>query len=135
MAELHAIRVAAVFAADAELDVGPRFVALRHRHLHQLADAGLVDGGERILLDDLQFLVRPEEGAGIVAAHAEAGLGQVVGAEAEEFGRLRDLVRGQCAARNLDHRADEVIELYTLFLHYLACDRGERPRPAGPVPS
>ena len=49
-----------------------------------------------------------------------AGLRQVVGAEAEELGRLRDLVGGERAARNLDHRADQVVELHLLLGLHLA---------------
>jgi hypothetical protein len=52
-----------------------------------------------------------------VAAHAQAGLGKVVGAEAEELGGLRDLVRGQCTARDFDHRADHVAQLDLLLGH------------------
>ena len=37
-------------------------------------------------------LVVADEAAVVVAAHAERGLRQVVGAEAEELGRLGDLV-------------------------------------------
>ena len=44
-----------------------------------------------------------------------AGLRQVVGAEAEELGRLRDLVGRERAARNLDHGADHVVELHLLL--------------------
>ena len=51
--ELDRRRVAAVLAADAELEVRLRRAALRHRDLHQLADAGLVDRRERVLLHDL----------------------------------------------------------------------------------
>ena len=72
VAELHAVRVAAVFAADAELDVGAGAAAFFDGDLHQLADAGLIDRGERILLHDFQFLIRRQERAGIVAAHAQA---------------------------------------------------------------
>src|SRR5271154_5548739 len=114
MAEFHRIGVAAVFAADAELDVGSRLAALRDGDFHELADAGLVNRGERIFLHDLHFLIRAEEAAGIVAAHAERGLRQIVRAEAEELRRLRDLIGGQRAARNFDHRADAVSDLYLL---------------------
>src|ERR1043165_9925837 len=103
MAEFDAVGVATVFAADAELNVGPGALAFLDGDLHKLADAGLVNGSERILLTDLLLLVGPEEGAGIGTTHAEAGLGQVVGAEAEEFGGVRDFVSGQRAAGNLDH--------------------------------
>jgi hypothetical protein len=46
MAELDGIGVAAVFAADAELDAGAGLVALLGGDLNELADAGLVDRGE-----------------------------------------------------------------------------------------
>src|SRR5206468_4502342 len=104
-----------MFSADAQLDVGPRLAPFGNRHLYELAHAGLVDGGEGILPDDLQFLVSGKEGTGIVAAHAESGLGKIVGAEAEELGNLRDFVRRQGAAGNFDHGADEVAEFDLLF--------------------
>src|SRR5271170_4655546 len=108
MAEFHGIGIAAVFAADAELDAGARLAAFRNGDFHELADAGLVNRGERIFLHDLRFLIRAEETAGIVAAHAERSLRQIIRAEAEELRSLRDLIGGQRAARNLDHRADAV---------------------------
>ena len=73
---------------------------------YQLAHPRLVNRGEGILLDDLQFLIRRDERAGIVAAHAQAGLGEVVRAEAEELSLTRDLVGGERAAGYFDHRAD-----------------------------
>src|ERR1041384_1394284 len=72
MAELDARRFAAVLAADAELDVRARLAALIPRDFHELADAILVDGGERIVPHDLQFLVMRQERARIVPAHAPA---------------------------------------------------------------
>ena len=44
----------------------------------------------------------------VVAGEAPRHLGQVVGAEGEELGRLGDLVGGHGRARQLDHRADLV---------------------------
>ena len=61
MAEFHAVGIATVFAADAELDVGRGLAAFLDGDLHQLADAGLIDGGERILLHDFQFRVMRQE--------------------------------------------------------------------------
>jgi tetratricopeptide (TPR) repeat protein len=52
MAELDGVRVAAVFAADAQLDVRTVACGPSHRDLHQLADASLVNRGKRVLLDD-----------------------------------------------------------------------------------
>src|SRR5688572_30161891 len=103
MAELDGVRIAAVLAADAELDARAGLRALLDRDLHELADAGLVDRGERVLLEDLGLLVRSEEGTGVVARHAEAGLREIVRAKAEELGGLRDLVGGEGTARDFDH--------------------------------
>ena len=64
---------------------------------------------------------RRQERAGVVAGEAERRLGEVVRAEGEELGGLRDLVGGERAARDLDHRADEVA--------HLACRARRRPRP------
>src|SRR5271155_2115993 len=50
VAELHGFRVAPVLAADAELDARPRLRAPLDRYPHELADAGLVDRREGVLL-------------------------------------------------------------------------------------
>src|SRR5260370_38465991 len=55
MAELHARRFAPVLAANAQLDAGAALAAQGAGHLHEFADAGLVDAREWILLYDLQF--------------------------------------------------------------------------------
>ena len=65
---------------------------------------------ERVLLEEPVLLVVEQELAGVVAREAEAHLGEVVGAEREELGLLRDLVGGHRAARDLDHRADQVLD-------------------------
>ena len=57
-----------------------------------------------------------QERVDVVAAVAERHLRQVVGAEAEEVGRLADLVGGQRSPRNLDHRADQDVELAGVLL-------------------
>ncbi len=43
MAEFHGVRIAAVFAADAELDPRTGLVALLGSNLHEMADASLVN--------------------------------------------------------------------------------------------
>ena len=113
MAELDGGGIAAVLAADTELDVRTGGAAHFGGHLHELADALLVEVGERIGLVDLVVVVGVEELAGIVAAEAERHLGQVVRAEGEELGLGGDLVRGQSGARDLDHGADGILHLDT----------------------
>jgi len=51
-----------------------------------------------LLLHDFEFLVARQEAPGAVTRHAERGLREVVGAEAEELGGLRDLVGGERTA-------------------------------------
>src|SRR5258708_21306053 len=93
MTELHARWFTPVFAANAELNAGAALAAQGAGHLHELADAGLVDAREWILFHDLQFGVSAEEPAGVVAAHAQRRLRQIVGAEAEKLGLPGDFVR------------------------------------------
>src|SRR5947208_4661054 len=109
MAEFHTVRVSAMFATDAQLDFRASTLAFFDRNLHELADASLVDRSKGVPLDDFQLLIRSEEGAGIVAAHRQGGLSQVVGAETEELSGLRDLIRREGAAGHFDHRSDQII--------------------------
>src|SRR5579884_3452668 len=85
VAELHRVRLAAVLAADADLQVRTRRPTLLHADLHQPADALEVDHLERVARHQVVLQVVADERAVVVAAHAETGLRQVVGAEAEEL--------------------------------------------------
>jgi hypothetical protein len=89
--------------------------ALLDGHLDQLADAGLVERLERVVLEDA--LRRSRAGSpDVVAAVAEGHLREVVGAEAEEVGLLGDLVGGE-AARGISIMVPiEVVELAALLL-------------------
>src|SRR5215467_12706263 len=70
--KLNRVGIAAVLAADAELDVFPRAAPLRNGDLDELADAGLVDRRERVFLHDLELGVVREKRARVVARHSEA---------------------------------------------------------------
>ena len=122
MAEFHRVRITTVFAADAELDVRAGLAALGDGDLHELANAGAVERGEGVLLEDFRFGVGHEEGAHVVAADAESGLGEVVGAEAEELGALGNLVGGERTARDFDHGADLVFKLHLFLRHHFLGD-------------
>jgi hypothetical protein len=97
-----------MLAADAELDAPGASCGRARRRSDQLADAVDVERDERIVLEDAGAPVGAEEAAGVVAADAEGGLRQVVGAEREELGALGDLARPERGARQLDHRADQI---------------------------
>ena len=111
MAELDGRRIAAVLAADAAVQIGAGLFAEFDRHIHQFADADLVEPCKRIGFVDLVLVVRGQELAGVVAREAEGHLRQIVRAEAEEFRLFGDLVGGERRARDLDHRADFVLDV------------------------
>src|SRR5690606_15493898 len=88
----------------------------------EFANAVAINARERILADDVQIVVGGQEAANVVTAHAERGLGEVVGAEAEELGLLGDLICTKSSARNLDHGAGHILEVDVLFFHDLLGD-------------
>ncbi len=121
MAELDAVGVAAVFAADTHFQVWIGRAAFLHRHTHQLADAFAVERLERVGGENFHLffgarlfqaidVAQQEFAFSVVAANAKGGLCQVVGAEAEEVGDGRDLVGGQRGAWQFDHRAELVLD-------------------------
>src|SRR5262245_52221862 len=81
MAERDRRRIAAVLAADSDLEFGARLAPTLDADTHQFADALAVDRHERIGLQDAARGVGTKEACGIVTADTEAGLRQVVGAE------------------------------------------------------
>ena len=118
MAEFDAVRITAVLTADTELDVGLGLAAFGDGDLDELTDAGLVQSGEGVLLEDLVLGVGHQEAAHVVTAHAESGLGEIVGAEAEELRRFGDLISRQCSTRHFNHGANEIIELHFFLAHH-----------------
>ena len=118
MTELDGVGVTTMFAADAEFDVFFRFAAFFDGDLHEFADAGLVEAGEWVFLEDLILGVGIEEGSHIVAADSESGLSEIVGAEAEELRGLGDFIRSDRATRDFDHGADEVVKFDFLLGHH-----------------
>ena len=104
-----------MLAAHAKVHVGVGGAALLDSHAHQF-EYCRVDGLEGIVLQDLLVHVQRDElGLGIIAGEAEGGLGEVVGAKAEEVCVMGDLVSDHAGARQLEHRAHGNIELDALL--------------------
>ena len=123
MAELDGRGIAAMLAADAHFQVGASGPSLVDGHLHQPPHAIHIDGLEWVLGKDACLHVGQQEaGLRVIAAVTEGHLGEVVGAEGEEFGDLRDLGRGQGRTRDLDHGSELVLELDALLRHDLLGD-------------
>src|SRR5207248_8068326 len=72
-AELDRGGVAAMLAADAELDVGARLAAAFGGDPDHLADPGGVDRHKRVMLENPQLLVRVAEACRVVARNAVDG--------------------------------------------------------------
>ena len=92
-----------MLTADAQLDARTRRAAALGGDADQVADAFLVEADEGVLLEDALVDIGVQEPAGVVAADAEGGLGQVVGAEGEELGML-----GQVAGADGRALADDL---------------------------
>src|SRR5690348_13696257 len=97
-----------MLAANAELQSRPGGAAPFSTDPHELADPGLIERDERVVLEDPEPLVRPDKARGVVARQAKDRLRQIVRPKAEEFRSLRYLAGEQRGSRQFDHRADEV---------------------------
>src|SRR5829696_608708 len=115
--ERDRLRIASVFAADAELQVGLRLAAGPGCEPHEPADARSVDRLERAAVQDLGLDVAVEEAPlHVVAREPERCLREVVGSEREEVGVGGYPVRHEAGARQLDHRADREVEVRSVLL-------------------
>src|ERR1700729_761955 len=99
--------VAAMLAADANLQPGPRGATALDGDPHELADAELIDRREWGALDDSHVdVLRDDSRFNVVAREAQGGLREVVGPEGEEL-RVSGYRAGyEARAWELDHRAD-----------------------------
>ena len=122
MAEFDTLRIATVFTADAELDVRLGLAAFFDGDFNKLSNAGLIQRGKGVLLEDLVLGIGHQEAAHVITADAERGLCEVVGAEAEELRRLSDLISRECSTRHFNHGADEIIELHFFLAHHFFCN-------------
>src|SRR5262245_7537596 len=120
--EMNRRRVAAVLAADAELEIGPHRAAAFDADAHEIADALDVDRRERVALQNLRLLVDLQELSDVVAREAEGELREIVGAERKELGVAGNLVGNNAAAGNLDHGSDQVLDLDPLLFHHVGRD-------------
>src|SRR5437870_3898819 len=117
VAELDRCRVAAVLSADADLQILTRHAPALHGHAHHFADAVLIDDLEGVFAQDFALEVDGDERPlGVVSRITEDRLRQIIRAEREELGMLGDSVRHEARARQLDHRADLIVNLDAGFL-------------------
>ncbi len=109
-----------MLSADPDLQRGHGLPAPLDADPYQLPHASLIQHCERVVGQQLLLQVERQELADVVAAVAVGQLSQVVGAEREELGVLRDPVRDQRGPRHLDHGADRVAHVPAGLRHHLA---------------
>src|SRR2546422_594346 len=122
VAELDAVRITAVLAADADFQLGPGLAPLFDSPAHQHAYPFDIEGLKWIRAEysGLLFVhVVGKKAARIVAGETHGGLREVVGTKGEEFSDLRDLGGQQSSAREFDHGTNEVVQLDAEFLREL----------------
>src|SRR6185295_2396957 len=126
VAERDGRGIAAVLAADADLQARPRLASTLDGDAHHRADTVAVEDLERVRGDDLLLYVLGEEALlRVVARDAEDRLREVVRSEREEL-RLRcDLVGDETRARDLDHRPELVRDLLAALLEDGLGDRDD----------
>src|SRR5690606_40001990 len=95
----------------AQLEVGPSRPALLGGHAYQFPHTLDIEGNEGILVDDALLPVDFQEGRGVVARYAEGRLRQIIGAEREELRRFSHDMSTNGGARQLDHRAGQILYL------------------------
>ena len=100
-----------MLAANSQLNVGTRLLAQLHRGADKLSHARDIDRSEWIFRDDLELGILRQETSRVVAAHAQACLREIVGAEGEKLRGLRDLVSRERATRNFNHGSNHVLQL------------------------
>ena len=105
-----------MLTTDTDLEVVDGLATALDTHFDELTDTGLVEAGEWVDVDHFSFLIGWQEGAGVVAAEAETGLGEVVSSEAEELSVLSNFVCSESRTWDLNHGADGVFQLAGLDL-------------------
>ena len=112
-----------MFAANAHFHVLAGRPATFYRGFDQFTDAGCVNRHKRIHLDDALFEIFTQETGRIIAADAEGGLCQVIGAKREELRGFGDFPGRQAGARQLDHGANHKIDIHAGFILNLLANR------------
>ena len=117
-----------MLAADPKLDARTRRASALDGDPDEITDALLVQAHEGVLIEDALLEVGRQEAPGVVPADAEGGLGQVIGAEGEEFSGLCEVCSPQGSAGQFDHGPDLVFDDKAALAH----DRAGDPVGKGP---
>src|SRR3954466_250691 len=108
MTERNGARLATVLPTDSQFDVRTNASTVFDRNPYEPTHPFGVKNLKWIVGKNTPINVRRKEPTRIITTESKCSLRQVICSEREELGRLRDLCRSQCRARQFDHRSDEV---------------------------
>ena len=121
MAEVDGLGVAAVLAANADLQVRSTASTVFDSNPHQAAYPGLIDCLERVGWHDVMFGVVTDEAFVVVSTDPQTRLSQIIRTKTEELSGFGNLTRGQSGSWNFDHRSGYEVDRYALFVeHFLS---------------
>ena len=107
MTEADRVRIAALFAADADFEIGVGRPPQIHAHLHQHAHALDVQRFERVVVKDPGFCVERQKLVfGVFSRERIGRLRQVIGTKGEKLGQFRQITGTGAGANGFDHRAE-----------------------------
>ena len=116
MAEANRVRVAALFAANTDLEVGTLRTAPGDSHLDELAKALDIEDFERIVLQNALIVVHRQELVfRIFTRKLEYRLGHIIRTEGEELRAGREFRGPRARAHGLDHGAEFVPQRLSRF--------------------
>ena len=109
-----------MLAANAQLDIRACRPAPLGGQLDKLPHSVNIQADERIAREDALLHIRREETCAIITAHAQGGLREIIGAEAEECTFLGNFLRHQSRPWQLNHRPHEIFNCGSGFRENLS---------------
>src|SRR5213080_130446 len=100
MTEFDAVRFAAMFAANSQLNVGACLAAEVAGDFHQAPNTFLSDRCKRICIDDVELGIGRHKTAGVVSTHSHCGLRKIVRDKTDKLGVTRALIRHERSKRD-----------------------------------
>ena len=111
-----------MLAANPDFQIRLHTASTLRAHADELTDTISIEHLKRIVSHDLSFDVVWEKAARVVATQPKRRLCKVVRAKREKLRVLRNPIRHQRRARQLDHGPDHVLDRHAMLAHHLSCD-------------
>src|ERR1700733_6972733 len=100
--------IASVFTADTKLETCTGRAAAFDGEFYQFSNTLRVQGYKRVSRNQFLLQIFGEKSTGVVAAHTQCCLCEIVRPEQKKFCSIRNIPRHKGGARQLDHCSDEI---------------------------